>query len=594
MKIFSAPLLLIFFVAIAVSTTSFAQQLYPFSSSTSYTHHLRIKNLNNAPLDFFWAVSGIAGAKRFHFAIASNRSDTNWIGIGISEPAATMPGADIGVGVFQSQQQVVFTDYFARGFEQPIPDPVGDRCVSQTITSASSLSSSATSPQQGWKTVGGFKNGTHTLIEGYREFRGADPHHDRSLSENVADVSRFIFALGPQSQMSYHGQDNWQCRVRLFSTTEHLIGVPAPAELNPVMASGLPYFFVGMGSGHTLLPQVTHYIDSPCVAIQFNGSAIGNGGVFGAATQQSNITAPSFIVGFTNQVHGPTARFVHHLVLKGWPTETCNSGISTDIFGTGYDPNTYYQFPADVSLNIGRFRGISVEFHYHNPSLETGRVDFSGVRMYYETTPRAHSASILQIADPAVRASPSTVPMGVSRFDFWCPSSCTSRFPRPITVFGIFQHMHSAGIEFQNSFFREGALEPYFARKAEYYDYHDQRFFNLPEPIVIQPGDRLKTSCTYKTLISGKVFGLGSEDEMCIAFLYYYEDLPTNLIVGQYCGVSICGTQEPAKLYSSESELGREFGTGVCASSAGNFSPFAILGINLFFVIILFSLSVVL
>jgi hypothetical protein len=561
-------LLLASFASIILVINAQASHQFPFSSSISYSHHLRVLNSNGNPLDFFWAVSGATGSKRFHFAIGINNPNINWIGIGINEPAATMPGADIGVATFGSaaNQGITFRDYFARGFETPIPDPEGDKCVSNTLFSSSSTASSATSPQQGWKSVGGFKNSTHTMIEGYREFLAVDPRHDRSLSENEADVSRFIFALGPTSQLSYHGDNAWQCRVRLFSTTAHLMGVAEPPQKNPLVDSGHPYYFVGFGAGHVIQPRVTHYIESPCVAVEFSGSI--ESGTAGVVTGQSNISAPAYIIGFMSQIHPATAKFVHHLVLKGHNSATCDrsSGISSDVAGFGYDPESYYEFPPDVALNIARFRGITIQFHYHNPSLETGYTDFSGIRMYYQTTPRTHSASILQIGDPVIQTRPSTIPMGVTTYNYECGSTCTNLFPRSITVFGAFQHMHSNGVMFENKFYRQSATEPYFTAKAEYYDYHDQRFFNFREPITIMRGDRLQTRCTYKTLITGKVFGMGSDEEMCISFLYYYEDLPSSLIIGQYCGVSVCGTQGAIETVSSETELDREYGTGVCSA----------------------------
>ena len=48
--------------------------------------------------------------------------------------------------------------------------------------------------------------------------------------------------------------------------------------------------------------------------------------------------------------------------------------------------------------------------------------------------------------------------------------------------------------------------------------------FSYDEPIVIQPGDDIQTTCVYRSEDRTEMvyFGDGTQEEMCFAFLLYY------------------------------------------------------------------------
>lgn len=92
------------------------------------------------------------------------------------------------------------------------------------------------------------------------------------------------------------------------------------------------------------------------------------------------------------------------------------------------------------------------------------------------------------------------------------------------------------------------------------------------EPYQLLPGDSFRTNCYYK---GGRdsVFGLGSRDEMCISFLYYYPrktiSIPTpdgNFTLPYMCGLGLdfmenaCNAQYTAEVLESEAGLDRQFG----------------------------------
>ena len=83
------------------------------------------------------------------------------------------------------------------------------------------------------------------------------------------------------------------------------------------------------------------------------------------------------------------------------------------------------------------------------------------------------------------------------------------------------------------------------------------------DPYVISPGDSLITRCYYDTKTkAGVTFGLGSEQEMCIDFLYYY---PADASIKEHCthgsGGVFGGTYDGKTVISDASDPGmRVFG----------------------------------
>ena len=80
---------------------------------------------------------------------------------------------------------------------------------------------------------------------------------------------------------------------------------------------------------------------------------------------------------------------------------------------------------------------------------------------------------------------------------------------------------------------------------------------SVPATRVIKPGDELITTCTYNTVERSNVttMGLGSQDEMCYAYVSYWPRLP-NLLSAcmSYAGedggpstLAICGDESIAK-----------------------------------------------
>jgi len=144
-----------------------------------------------------------------------------------------------------------------------------------------------------------------------------------------------------------------------------------------------------------------------------------------------------------------------------------------------------------------------------------------------------HEAGIISIGDASLQLAggnadfpaPVEIPLGRSFYTFSCSSEMTSAWVHDITVFGTLLHMHETGDAMYTEVIRNGTVVDR-PNAVEYFDFNHQDP-TLVQPFIIKRGDSLRTRCYYNNpgIEKPLVFGLGSENEMCIDFLYYYPRL---------------------------------------------------------------------
>jgi hypothetical protein len=118
-----------------------------------------------------------------------------------------------------------------------------------------------------------------------------------------------------------------------------------------------------------------------------------------------------------------------------------------------------------------------------------------------------------------------------------CPASCTEGLEEELTVFYSQMHMHGHGTYMETIQYRDGA--PLTGANApvtvQHYNFDFQDV--VGRTMTIKKGDSFLTRCVYDLRgDESAVFGLGSEQEMCINFLHYY---PVSAMLegnGGYCG----------------------------------------------------------
>ena len=84
-------------------------------------------------------------------------------------------------------------------------------------------------------------------------------------------------------------------------------------------------------------------------------------------------------------------------------------------------------------------------------------------------------------------------------------------------------HMHDFGVAMFNEVIRGG--EVMHRASVDYFDFAQSGIFEVQQDtFTIKPGDSIRTSCSFNTTSSKKSieYGFGSQDEMCLSYMYDY------------------------------------------------------------------------
>mmetsp|Transcript_25085 Transcript_25085/g.51099 ORF Transcript_25085/g.51099 Transcript_25085/m.51099 type:complete len:684 (-) Transcript_25085:190-2241(-) len=233
-------------------------------------------------------------------------------------------------------------------------------------------------------------------------------------------------------------------------------------------------------------------------------------------------------------------KYVHHMILYGCDDnplgpkkehgqviQDCNRMINCLdpkwAWAVGSDDTI---MPDDVGMPFGEGTTIlAMQVHYYNPDGDSSFFDSSGVRLFFSDTKRQHDLGRLGL-DGGVRPwQRPSLPAGeesVSIPPLVVPSVCTSQWSGPLNVFGVFHHSHMAGRKLEVRVEREGESMG-LMRLERQYDYLYQSLEGT-EINTLLPGDELILSCSYDTrgVKENITFGENTQDEMCLAGVWYY------------------------------------------------------------------------
>lgn len=97
---------------------------------------------------------------------------------------------------------------------------------------------------------------------------------------------------------------------------------------------------------------------------------------------------------------------------------------------------------------------------------------------------------------------------------------CEYDVPLPLTVMGVFGHMHELGKSFQLEL-NPGTDDAQMLLNIPAWDFHWQDRYQLIEPLQVSFGDEIRMTCTWDNTLSDDpryvVWGEGTADEMCFA-----------------------------------------------------------------------------
>jgi len=128
--------------------------------------------------------------------------------------------------------------------------------------------------------------------------------------------------------------------------------------------------------------------------------------------------------------------------------------------------------------------------------------------------------------------NPSDPPAGDS-------ASCTSSMDKSGYIVRVQAHMHLLGRTFK-MVLNPGTPEAKTILNVPEYDFHDQRFYNLTNPVPVTAGEPVQITCTYDPTLAQELpilrkapphfvtWGDGSSDEMCIGIAWTSGSMPNS------------------------------------------------------------------
>lgn len=209
-------------------------------------------------------------------------------------------------------------------------------------------------------------------------------------------------------------------------------------------------------------------------------------------------------------------RIVHHWILFSTNSLAANgdNGCTFDrTYLNGWAPGPgAAPMPDGVGLVMPKKGArLQLEVHYNNIQNFPGVQDNSGVRICATSKLRPNPAAVHSLGSFGI-----VLPPGPSKVVNTCMVNLATS---PVTVISAFPHMHSLGVHMKTEVLRTNGKIDILVDAP--FDFRDQ--FDHPAPIVVQPGDRLRTTCSYDNT-TGKVvvYGEASEEEMCLNFVTAY------------------------------------------------------------------------
>lgn len=245
---------------------------------------------------------------------------------------------------------------------------------------------------------------------------------------------------------------------------------------------------------------------------------------------QVEVSSLYHIVGFVPHVTSP---LVHHYVLSlqdGWvqtnPSDACFEWPAGILWA--WAPGIEAQMlPEDVGFLLGDAAGgkhtFVLQVHYNDPLLQ-GLVDNDGIDVLVTKNLRPQTGGVFAQGDIGAIS----IPPGHPSYEHvaTCSSLLSNQIlSHPITVFSSFLHAHEIGKAIWTDVWRNDELVGRVA-KSDPFDFNAQRFVDTD--IVIEPGDRIQTTCIYDSTGRTETTegGVASDEEMCINFMMYYPKNP--------------------------------------------------------------------
>ncbi|KAM9840262.1 DBH-like monooxygenase protein 2 homolog [Aulostomus maculatus] len=476
-----ALLPLIYLVLVGTKETGASDHDLPFMEYLDSNHLVCLK----------WGFNDVEGTIKFRLVV----NTTGWVGFGLS-PNGGMAGSDIIIGGLGPGGSY-FSDRYATGNSMPVVD---------TQQNYTLLSLNETEGQ--------------TAMTFSRTIQSCDDQDFHITAQPI----KLIYAYGTTDEIGYHQTRRGTKEVNLLNYMPRTTSPDSKYLSASVEKVAIPTFH-------------TYY---HCKVMKFP-TLNDKRHIYKVEPEIENLD------------------LVHHMLIYSCPSfvtspyekpcfmgdlgEYCLGVVAAWGVGGGV-----YELPENAGIPIGgeeSERFYKLEIHYDNPTNQSGRTDSSGLRLYYTDQLRQFDVGILSTGVLPFGNSNYDIPPRASSFLTYgmCNTSLFSQEIRSVPdlqVFAVLLHTHLAGRKIRVGHFRDGTQID-FLGWDENYNFELQQTFSLGNIKTIKPGDEILVECTYNTANRTRFtkMGAATNDEMCLAFLFYYpaikisscfsEPDPTNL-----------------------------------------------------------------
>jgi hypothetical protein len=216
------------------------------------------------------------------------------------------------------------------------------------------------------------------------------------------------------------------------------------------------------------------------------------------------------------------AKVLHHFLLyqeseqvaENGSHQRCNGTHPTASLLTGWAPGGFgVSLPPDVGLQtaFGGTTQFNMEVHYNNTTGAEVQGDRSGVRICATTKLRKNEAAAHWLGTEVILSAPGR--------EVETGSTCTPK--ETAHILSVSPHMHKIGKHMRTDITRaDGSVEVLTDRP---FDFNDQQVYPVggaAGEVIVGPGDKLKTTCTFKNDTDKLVtYGSLTSQEMCYNFV---------------------------------------------------------------------------
>lgn len=199
----------------------------------------------------------------------------------------------------------------------------------------------------------------------------------------------------------------------------------------------------------------------------------------------------------------------------------CILGGNGRIIGSWFPGRGNTYLPEGVGVPVTPGMRLNMQIHFDSVQAG-GAPDMSGIRLLL-----TQEQGLIQAGETWAGIDWPMPNLGPGRVTM--QSVVTNTYDN-VTIFTATPHMHAKGqnIRLEYRYAADPANQWRTLRYLDPWDFTNQILYDIEPPLVLNPGDQLRTTCEWDTANGPIIQGQSSDNEMCYWFLYHYRTLNAN------------------------------------------------------------------